>query len=145
MSCPYFAPLLKADALSWLHPSRLPLGAGWIGNCSAPGHEGVQPTDDQLRELCNLGYAGTCPRLPQERSCDAVRFSVARENNSQLFLWFVCESAHRPTAHGTLRYDGSAGHWISPHPDQRIQRLAECYVRSYLARRAPAESSSVGS
>ena len=137
MSCPYFVPLHRNDAGSWLHPSRLPLGAGFAGHCSAPGYEGAQPTDDELRELCNMGYATRCARLPRARSCDAVRFSVARDSTSQLLIWFVCETAHLPTSHGTLQYDPNAGRWPSPHPDVRIQRLAECFVQSYLAKKIP--------
>ena len=137
LSCPYFVPTQKQDAGRWLHPSRLPLGAGFTGHCSAPGHEGTQPTEDELRELCNLGYAITCVRLPQARSCDAVRFSVSQESPAQLSIWFVCETAHRPTSHGTLQYDAAGGRWISGHCDSRIQKLAECYVHAYLAKKIP--------
>jgi hypothetical protein len=145
LSCPFFAPLQKAEALAWIHPSRLPLGTGWTGHCSAPGNEGVQPTDEELRELCNLGYAVNCARLPQQRLYDAVRFSVSRETGSHLSLWFVCESAYRPVSYGTLHYDGASDRWLAPHPDQRIQKLAECYVQTYLARRVPADNASVTS
>jgi hypothetical protein len=128
-------PTRKLEGGAWLHPSRLPLGGGWHGHCSAPGHEGAQPTDEELREFCNLGYAAGCARLPQERDCDAVRFSVARDRGSQLLLWFVCESAHRPAGHGTLEYDALLGQWLSSHPDPRIQKMAECYLQFYLLRR----------
>jgi hypothetical protein len=140
LPCPYFVPLEKNDAGSWLHPSRLPLGAGFAGHCSAPGHDGVRPNDDELRELCNMGYAASCTRLPQERSCDAVRFSVAREHAGMLSIWFVCETAHLPTAYGTLRYNANGREWVSPHSDSQIQKLAECYVRTYLAKKVPVET-----
>ncbi|HEX4488826.1 MAG TPA: hypothetical protein VH088_21295 [Terriglobales bacterium] len=140
MSCPYFVPLEKNDAGTWLHPSRLPLGAGFTGQCSAPGHDGIRPSDDELRELCNMGYAVGCARLPQERSCDAVRFSVARESAGVMLVWFVCETAHLPVLHGTLQYDANAREWISPHGDSQIQKLAECYVRTYLAKKIPVET-----
>jgi hypothetical protein len=136
LACPFFMPTSKLDDGGWLHPSRLPLGGGWRGQCSAPGHEGVEPTTDELRE-CNLGYAATCPRLPKERNCDAVRFSVARDRGAQLLLWFVCESAHQPAGHGTLEYDLALDHWNSSHPDPRIQKMAACYLQSYLLRRVP--------
>jgi hypothetical protein len=135
LACPYFIPLERNDAGTWLHPSRLPLGAGFTGHCSAPGHDGAKPTDDELRELCNMGYATNCARLPQERSCDAVRFSVARENAGQLLIWFVCETAHLPTSHGTLQYDAKERRWLSPHNDSRIQNLAEFFVQTYLAKK----------
>ncbi len=145
MACPFFMPTCKLEGGPWLHPSRLPLGGGWSGTCSAPGHEGSQPTDVELRALCNLGYAANCTRLPRERTCDAVRFSLASDRGAQLFLWFVCETGHRPAGHGTLEYDVALGRWVSTHPDPRIQKMAECYLESYLLRRirsAPADSPS---
>jgi hypothetical protein len=135
VACPFFMPTSKLDDGGWLHPSRLPLGGGWSGHCSAPGHEGAEPSDEELRELCNLGYAAGCPRLPTERASDAVRFSIARDRSTQLLLWFVCESGHRPAANGMLEYDTSTGQWISSHPDARIQKMAGCYLQSYLLRR----------
>ena len=135
MACPFFLPTEKVEGGTWLHSSRLPLGAGWTGQCSAPGHEGATPTDAELRDFCNMGYAAGCTRLPQERPCDAVRFSVARDNGSELFLWFVCETGHRPTQHGTLQYDVSLDQWISSHPEPRIQKMAQCYLQSYMFRR----------
>jgi hypothetical protein len=128
-------PVRKLEDGAWLHPSRLPLGSGWHGFCSAPGHEGVQPSHQELQEFCNLGYAARCPRLPRERACDAVRFGVASDRGSQLRLWFVCEIGHRPAEHGRLEYDLSCGQWIGCHRDPRIQKMAECYLESYLLRR----------
>jgi hypothetical protein len=142
LACPFFMPTHKLEDGGWLHPSRLPLGAGWSGTCSAPGHEGTSPADAELRESCNLGYAASCSRLPQQRSCDAVRFSVAKDRSTNLLLWFVCETAHLPSQHGTLEYDVTLAQWISQHPDPHIQKMAECYVESYLLRRigsAPAD------
>ncbi len=136
MACPYFMPTHKSEA-AWLHPSRLPLGGGWSGHCSAPGNEGAMPSDQSLREHCNLGYAVACPHLPKERTADAVRFSIARDRGSQLELWFVCELGHRPAAHGKLQYDVGLAEWLSVHSDARIQKMAECYVESYLRRRTP--------
>lgn len=127
-------PVQKLDG-GWLHPSRLPLGAGWEGHCSAPGHQGTRPSDHELHEFCNLGYAAKCSRLPPERECDAVRFSVARDQGSRLQLWFVCETGHRPATHGTLEYDVERSLWISSHADSRIQKMAECYLQAYMQRR----------
>src|SRR5271167_1328202 len=128
-------PTSKLDDGGWLHPSRLPLGGGWIGRCSAPGHEGAEPTNEELRELCNLGYAAGCPRLPKKRTSDAVRFSIASDRGAQLLIWFVYESGHLPARHGMLEYDVSHGEWISPPSEACIQKMAECYLQSYLLRR----------
>jgi len=136
LACPFFVPTEKLDGGPWLHPSRLPLGAGWTGHCSAPGHEGVVPTDSELAEGCNMGYA-CCARLPENRSGDAVRFSVCRDRSSFIALWFVLEAAHHPVAHGILEYSLTASQWTCPHPDSRIQNLAECYLQSCLLRRIP--------
>lgn len=144
MACPFFIPTQQLDGGGWLHPARLPLGRGWSGRCGAPGHEGSEPTESELREMCNLGYALGCPRLPEQRSCDAVRFSVARDRGAQLALWFICETGHRPATHGQLEYDTVLNRWTSSHPDARIQKMAECYLQSYLLRRSPSADSPVG-
>ena len=128
-------PTTKCEEGNWIHPSRLPLGGGWYGYCSAPGHEGVRPTADELTQLCNLGYATTCSRLPKTRASDAVRFSVAGDRSARLVFWFVCESNHLPASHGTLEYDLSSEQWVSTHPDPRIQKMADCYLQSYRLRR----------
>jgi hypothetical protein len=133
LACPFFMPTEKFEG-AWMHPSRLPLGAGWRGHCSAPGHEGAMPSDEEIREQCNLGYA-RCPRLPQERSCDAVRFSVARDRGERIVFCYVCERGHLPATHGMLEYDLAIRQWRSSHPDARIQKMAECYLQSYLLRR----------
>jgi hypothetical protein len=145
MACPFFMPTNKLEDGGWLHPSRLPLGGGWTGHCCAPGHEGTEPTIQELRELCNLGYAGSCPRMPKERVHDAVRFGVARDRGEQLQLWFVFESKHRPAGHGMLEYDLSLGRWVSSHHDLCIQKMAECYLQSYLLRRSQPASAGCSS
>lgn len=134
MACPFFMPTTKSDAAWFLHPSRLPLGAEWNGQCSAPGHEHCEPDRDELKN-CNLGYAVKCPRLPPDRAADAIRFSIARDSGSHLTLWFVHERDHRPAGHGILEYDVLRAAWTSPHVDPRIQKMAECYLQSYLQRR----------
>ena len=144
MACPFFVPTEKFEGGAWLHPSRLPLGAGWRGCCSAPGHEGVIPTEAELTDGCNMGYA-RCARLPETRLCDAVRFSVARDRGSFIALWFVCEAAHHPVAHGILEYSLERSQWTSPHPDPGIQKLADCYLQSYFARRIPPASGETSS
>ncbi|MGH9510932.1 MAG: hypothetical protein ACRD2U_02230 [Terriglobales bacterium] len=141
MACPFFIPTKRAEDIVWFHPSRLPLGAGWNGHCGAPGHEGFAPALEEIRENCNIGYAATCPRLPKQRDCDAVRFCVSRDSFPQLTLQYVFESVHRPAGHGTLEYDVRAKQWTSLHGDERLQRMADCYLESYLSRRNTAADS----
>ncbi len=92
-----------------------------------------------------MGYASRCTRLPAERCCDAVRFSVARDRGSCIALWFVCEAAHRPIKHGVVEYEVSTNRWTSCHPDSGIQKMAECYLQSYLLRRIPPARAGVNS
>ncbi|MGI9104024.1 MAG: hypothetical protein ACR2IF_16405 [Terriglobales bacterium] len=134
MACPYFMPGKRLEEPLWPHPQRLPLGGGYSGCCTAPGHEGAEPAEDELKEGCNLGYARGCPRLPEEREHDAVRFALARDREGKLNVKFVCESGHAPAQHGMLEFDRAAGVWRTRHGDARIQRMAECYVESYLGR-----------
>jgi hypothetical protein len=134
MACPFFFPQTRIEMPLWPHPPRLPLGDGFAGQCTAPGHEGARPTDEELKDGCNLGYARHCARLPRERSCDAVRFSLGRDRDQKLTIQFVCEMAHAPAAHGMLEFDAAAGRWSSLHADARIQRMAECFLESYRQR-----------
>ena len=134
LACPFFSPTHRADDIAFPHPSRLPLGASWRGVCSAPGHEQAIPGDTEL-ESCNLGYAKSCPRLPQERSCDAVRFAIANDAGETISVQFVLESNYLPAAHGLLQYDGSVRGWTLPHSSPVIQKLAECFLQSYFDRR----------
>lgn len=150
MACPYFMPLAKLENGSWPHPARLPLGCGWSGRCTAPGHEGQIPTQDILEAFCNLGYASSCAWAPQQRVWDAIRFAVSAPDaarsghRSQLSdtkcsvirIDFVCERAHRPVEHGQLKFDLSIATWLQRHDDARIQRMAECFLESYLKRKS---------
>jgi hypothetical protein len=137
----------KMDGGNWPHPSRLPLGAGWCGHCTAPGHEGETPEQAVLETFCNLGYAAGCGWSPQIRNCDAIRFAVsapqaetrngeAKVQTAIISLHFVCERDHRPVDSGSLEYDLVHGEWLRRHGDVRIQKMAECYLASYMKRKA---------
>jgi hypothetical protein len=134
MACPFFMPTQKFEGGGWLHPSRLPLGAGWRGVCTASPFGQTVPTDDQVRECCNLGYASNCPRLPAQRAWDAVRFAVARDCKERIVLCYVCEMGHHPAEHGVLEYETGPSRWTLWHRDSRIQKMAECYLECYRER-----------
>lgn len=147
MACPFFMPMEKLENGSWPHASRLPLGGGWSGRCTAPGHEDVLPSQVELREYCNLGYAANCGRLPQERLWDSIRFgarTICGDGKSvagwQVQVRYVCERDHRPVEHGTLTFDAVASHWELRHSDCRVQRMAECFLSSYLEKRKKREA-----
>lgn len=135
MACPYFVPREILNDGSWLHPSRLPLGAGWTGGCCGSGRE-VPAEEAHVREFCNLGYASRCPHLPETRDWDAVRFCVARSSDEHITLHYACELAHAPVAHGTLTYELKTESWRDMPPDARINRLAASYLHVYRARRS---------
>lgn len=143
MACPYFMPTARLENGTWPHPARLPLGAGWAGHCAAPGHEGEMPTQDVLEAFCNLGYASGCAWAPKDRSCDAVRFAVlapgrtAKERDARscvVRLRYVCERNHRPVSDGELEFDRARACWIKPHDNPGVQKMAECFLESYLRR-----------
>jgi hypothetical protein len=135
LACPYFVPREILNDGSWPHPSRLPLGAGWTGACCASGQE-IAQADTHLREFCNLGYAAACPHLPSAREWDAVRFSVASAGRELVTLCYVCELGHAPVESGKLSFDLMRGIWINLHSDSRVQRLADCFLRTYRAQQA---------
>ena len=133
MACPFFIPTDRSDAVAFPHPARLPLGSSWRGVCSAPGHEQATPNAIEL-EWCNLGYAKSCPRLPENRGCDAVRFAVVRDSGKRISLQFVLEKDYLPAGYGFLEYSRGLNTWTAPHPEQPIQKMAECFLQSYLDR-----------
>jgi hypothetical protein len=141
MSCPFFMPAAKLENGIWLHAQRLPLGCGWSGQCTAPGHEGESPSQEELQEFCNLGYANACARLPHERAWDSVRFGVkmtsleGQRQSDRIQLYFVCERDHRPIEHGVLDFDIASDEWRLRHSDARVQRMAECYLAAYFEKK----------
>jgi hypothetical protein len=135
-------PVEKLENGAWLHTSRLPLGCGWTGHCTAPGFENAVPSPDQLRDFCNLGYAEGCGHLPHDRAWDSVRFGARTtlrddkdSSSSQIQVRYVCERAHRPVDHGILKFDAVTSLCEEKHSDQRVQRLAECFLISYVEKR----------
>jgi len=135
LACPFFVPREILHDGSWPHPSRLPLGAGWTGNCRASGQE-LAASDTHLREFCNLGYATACPHLPPACDWDAIRFSVAQVSPEQITIHFVCELAHAPIENGRLTFDLVREFWLNAHPDSRVLTLANCYLQTYRARQS---------
>lgn len=161
MACPFFMPVAKLEDGAWPHPGRLPLGCGWSGFCTAPGHDGEFPSREGLEQFCNLGYAERCDRLPRERTWDAVRFAVSVDRTAvsgsrhpaaginnivssrTIQVEYVCELQHLPKDHGKLEFDGEAREWIRRHPDDRVQKMAECFLETYLMKRKTEGSGSL--
>jgi len=53
-----------------------------------------------------------------------------------LLLRYVCERDHRPVEHGDLEFDLSRAAWMRRHDDLRIQKMAECFLESYLKKKS---------
>jgi len=92
------------------------------------------PSPDELHQFCNLGYA-KCGRIPASRFSDAVRFGVAQDRGTEIVLKYALEKGHVPVTHGSLICDLLTGNWSPSHPDPRIQKMAQCFLQSYLQRR----------
>jgi hypothetical protein len=140
VACPFFMPTRRSMEGAWIHPARLPLGSGWEGYCTAPGHEGVIPEPERLQQDCTLGYASACPYLPEKRHADAVRFAVSSESEAHVLVNYACERNHEPASHGNLEYRVQDARWTSSHPDPRIQKMAECFLESWLRKNNPSEA-----
>ena len=151
LACPYFMPLERLEGGTWPHPSRLPLGCGWRGHCTAPGHENEAPPQDILEAFCNLGYASSCSWAPRDRAWDAVRFAVAAPSKidnrgvsaddlsqvpAVIRVMYVCERSHRPVERGDLQYDLQRSQWLLRHDDARLQKMAECFLESFLKKKS---------
>ena len=104
MACPFFMPTARSMEGAWIHPDRLPLGSGWEGHCTAPGHEGAMPEPERLHQDCSLGYASNCPRLPDSGPPMQFGFPCRRENEARVLVTFVCERNHLPVEHGNLEF-----------------------------------------
>jgi hypothetical protein len=134
MACPYFMPVERLENGSWPQPARLPLGSGWRGYCTAPGHEREVPPQDTLEAFCNLGYASNCGWAPLDRAWDAVRFAVLSPAEGDkapvepsarfIHVCYVCELAHRPVERGDLEFDLQKSIWVRSHTDARLQKMA---------------------
>lgn len=134
MACPYFFPTERTYAVAWPFPHRLPLGGGFCGACRANDEE-FFPDEAMLRDLCNLGHACGCARIPAARPADSVRFAVAQDAGERILLHYVFEREHAPVTHGRLEYDCATRSWPAPLADACAQRQAECYLAMYLERR----------
>lgn len=138
VACPFFMPTGRLENGAWPHPARLPLGRGWTGHCTAPGHDGEIPDSATIEQFCNMGYSAGCAKLPSDRTWDAVRFSpigvraAHSMRPSKICLRYVCERSHLPVENGILEFDMGTARCTQPHPDARVQKMAECFLASYI-------------
>jgi hypothetical protein len=135
MACPFFIPTVRLDG-AWKFPDRLPLPPGFSGVCGAPEQMLVRPSDDDLRDHCNLGHAA-CSRLPEQRHADSIRFSARGAENHKISVQYVYEKDCRPAGGGILEYDERERRWSTDIPDEKLQRQAECFLESWRSRHRP--------
>jgi hypothetical protein len=111
------------------------LGDPCRGLCEAIAPS-VEPTLEELRSLCNNGYAGgRCPRFPQNAGVDAVRFSVTADTPDEVRLVYVLEKDYGPVDHGHLVYRLGAG-FVEPSVHDILLAPAARFMESYLRRRS---------
>lgn len=133
MACPFFMPDQRIAA-DWPFPHRLPLGGAWNGTCTAARQ--TSPPAERDLKACNVGYARDCAILPPNRQADAVRFAIGEERDGLLHIRFAYEREYLPAGHGELLYQIASREWQSSHLDACLQKMADCYVESQLARRS---------
>lgn len=138
MACPFFIPTERLEG-AWKFPDRLPLAPGFSGVCGAPGQMLARPTDEQLRDHCNLGHA-SCSRLPAKRHADSVRFSAKVVERHKISVRYVYEVECWPAGGGALEYDDREQRWTTPIEDLNLQRQAECFLRTWRTRQRPMTS-----
>jgi hypothetical protein len=135
MACPFFMPTVRLEG-AFKFPDRLPLPPGFNGVCGAPGQMLAHPTEDELRDHCNLGHAA-CPRLPEQRQADSVRFSARSTEHHRISVCYVYEKDCRPAGGGVLEYDERERRWISAIDDEKLQRQADCFLQTWRSRQRP--------
>jgi hypothetical protein len=135
MACPFFHPSAPLVAQSGAETAMYPLGDCWTGECRAGADAVFTPEREQLRTVCNFGYArGGCERFPGGDGADAVRFTISRDDGASIGIYYVMERDHHPYAHGPLEYSRATGGFGAAAGDE-LRPLAEAYIASYLRRK----------
>jgi hypothetical protein len=134
MACPCFYPVERIRQTGKKSPPA-PLGDVWSGICRAQPEREWLPDTATAQQFCNFGYAREkCPRFPGD-TADAVRFTISKDQDGVIGIYWVMEKDHLPFAHGPLEYSREAAHFTLPHPDARVAQQAQAYVSSYLRRK----------
>lgn len=80
-----------------------------------------EPGEEGLKEWYNLGYAKSCPCLPEANAVDALRFAMIRDKD-RMMVTYVLETDHRLGERGTLAYDANAQRFLNTHANPLVQR-----------------------
>jgi hypothetical protein len=136
MACPYFDPVRPRAGIADPQSAMLPLGDSWEGLCRANSAEPAEPESGILERQCNLGYAReSCSRFPAGGGPDAVRFTIQRDTNGSIGVYFVVERNHLPFAHGPLEFSRGGKAFTQSIERPLFERQARAYVESYLRRK----------
>jgi hypothetical protein len=139
MACPHFYPVKPRRQTGGSRSAMLPLGDAWEGYCRAEPDAAWNPDETTQLSLCNLGYArGSCARFPADDGPDAVRFTIAGDDDQALRLYYVLERDHHPLAHGPLEFSRAGKVLPGTAASEAVRRLAPAYVESYLRRKMEA-------
>lgn len=136
MACPFFHPDAPIEDGAWLKPPRVPLGDPCKGVCQASPDQ-HRPSFDDLRALCNHGYARTrCDRFPASATADANRFSIAGDRDGAVELIYIRERDYGPLEHGPATYHVTDQAFTGlPDGDTAINAQARQFIASYLNRK----------
>jgi hypothetical protein len=136
VACPFFMPQDRLDDSAWKHAPRLPLGDAYRGVCHSDPSHPFDPRDTARRDLCNYGYArGRCDRFPPDSSADAIRFSVAGDENGRIRLVYIAEKDHAPAQHGSVESSVEEIQSIRVSENELISKQARVFLESYLRRK----------
>ena len=83
-----------------------------------------------------LGCGAICGLRSRRHRSHNNQKGVANRGSRILALAYVCERDHRPVHNGELEFDLSQAAWLRHHDDPRIQKMAECFLESYLKKKA---------
>ncbi len=156
LACPYSSmPVSRLEKMVLgLHPARLPLGGGWCGQCTAPGHEGEIPSQAVLEAFSatsdmpavvtgrRRSVSGTpcdSPSAPPESSPYApIRPAPLLFRLASCFCT-VClaNGATGPSSTATLNSTcpGQLGSKAASRT-YAFRRWRECFLESYLKKKA---------
>jgi hypothetical protein len=80
---------------------------------------------------------------PQARSVQGSPSNETKSNdpdrtrhiaNRIIQLRYVCERDHQPVEDGKLEFDAGGARCVQRHADERVQKMAECFMESRLAK-----------
>lgn len=120
-----------------MQPPRLPLGNPCRGRCSSAIGASAEPGLDDIRKLCNVGYArGRCERFPAAfEGPDAIRFSITRDDSDTISLLCIYEKDYSPSGHSPVIYDTLTRCFTIQPGSSILEAQARLFVDSYLSRK----------